>query len=231
LTKVSYEMERLDHLLRVPNGTASIIDVHAATDPIILEKMVGSSTDIPEKREGGDKRIARERGLSIFISVYDIINIQMDEFNECLEHYKGGVPLSSLLGPPNPTLTQVIQDPETGESKAKMTEEQAVLAREIRRRGKNEIAAQDCRKRANERISQLKNDVERERLRKEQKMQESAQLAQQLRHLEEKNRRRKQRWQRQRQSQWHFEEKNMRQRQRQWQRKRQRQRQDKDKDI
>merc|ERR1712032_272058 len=166
----------------------SIIDVHAATDPIILEKMVGSSTDIPEKREGRDKRIARERGLSIFISVYDIINIQMDEFNECLEHYKGGVPLSSLLGPPNPTLTQVIQDPETGESKAKMTEEQAVLAREIRRRGKNEIAAQDCRKRANERISQLKNDVERERLRKEQKRQESAQLAQQLRHLEEKNR-------------------------------------------
>jgi len=43
-------MERLDHLLCVPNGTASIIDVHAATDPIILEKMVGSSTDIPEKR-------------------------------------------------------------------------------------------------------------------------------------------------------------------------------------
>ena len=52
----------MDHLLRVPNGTASIIDVHAATDPIILEKMVGSSTDIPEKREGRDKRIARERG-------------------------------------------------------------------------------------------------------------------------------------------------------------------------
>ena len=105
-------------------------------------------------------------GLSIFISVYDIINIQMgktlfptyksllliftlnlmlrylfsDEFNECLEHFKvylkclfeinpfliqikqGGVLLSSLLGPPDPTKTQVIQDPETGESKAKMTE-------------------------------------------------------------------------------------------------------------
>merc|ERR1719239_360647 len=149
-----------------------------------------------EKREGNDEKIAREKafnGLNIFISVNDIINIQMDEFNECLEQYKGGVLLSSLLGPPDPTKTQVIQDPETGESKAKMTEEQAVLAREIRRRGKNENAAQDCRKRANLRISQLKNGVERERLRKEQKMQESAQLAQQLRHLEEKNRRRKQR--------------------------------------
>jgi len=154
-------MERLDHLLRVPNGTASIIDVHAATDPIILEKMVGSSTDIPEKREGRDERIARERGLNIFISVNDIINIHYDEFTECLERYKGGVLLSSLLGPPDPTMTQVIQDPETGESKAKMTEEQTVLAREIRRRGVNKKAAQDCRRRAYERISaQLNNGVE-----------------------------------------------------------------------
>jgi len=123
--------------------------------------------------------------LNIFISVNDIINIQMDEFNERLEQYKGGVPFSSLLGPPDPTKTQFIQDPRP---KAKMTEEQAVLAREIRRRGKNENAAQDCRRRANGRISRLKNDLERERLMKEQKRQESAQLAQQLRHLEEKNR-------------------------------------------
>merc|ERR1719430_1398283 len=113
-----------------------------------------------QKREGKDEKIAREKGLNIFISVYDIIIIQMDEFNECLEQYKGGVLLSSLLGPPDPTLTQVIQDPETGESKSKMTEEQTVLAREIRRRGVNKKAAQDCRKRANERISQLKNDIE-----------------------------------------------------------------------
>ena len=107
---------------------------------------------------------------------------------------QGGIPVGSLLGPPDPDKTQIIQDPETGESKAKMTEvkveyaqilwkyvsifsptkEQAVLAREIRRRGKNEVgfalrllsvqwldtfvnfqfqnAAQDCRKRANDRI-------------------------------------------------------------------------------
>merc|ERR1719180_435559 len=148
----------------------------------------GGYLQMSRKREGRAERIARERGLNIFISVNDIINIQYDEFTERLEQYKGGVLLSSLLGPPDPTKTQVIQDPETGESKAKMTEEQHILAREIRRRGKNEKAAQDCRKRANERISQLKNDVERERLMKEQKRQESAQLAQQLRHLEEKNR-------------------------------------------
>ena len=65
-----------------------------------------------------------------------------DEFNECLEQYKvflpdiffisylpipnpisqGGIPVGSLLGPPDPERTQIIQDPETGESKAKMTE-------------------------------------------------------------------------------------------------------------
>jgi hypothetical protein len=69
-----------------------------------------------------------------------------------------------------------------------MTEEQAVLAREIRRRGKNKNAAQDCRKRANERISHLKQDVEKVREAKEQKRQESARLAQELRCVEEKNR-------------------------------------------
>ena len=45
------------------------------------------------------------------------------EINPFLIQIKqGGVLLSSLLGPPDPTKTQVIQDPETGESKAKMTE-------------------------------------------------------------------------------------------------------------
>jgi len=141
-----------------------------------------------QKREGKDEKIAREKGLNIFISVYDIINIQMDEFNECLEQYKGGVPLSGLLGLPDPDKNQIIQDPETGESKAKMTEEQAVLAREIRRRGKNKNAAQDCRKRANERISHLKHDVDNIRKEKDQKRLESARLAQELRCVEEKNR-------------------------------------------
>ena len=35
-----------------------------------------------------------------------------------------GVMLSSLLGPPDPNKTQLIEDPETGERKAKMTEVQ-----------------------------------------------------------------------------------------------------------
>ena len=35
---------------------------------------------------------------------------------------KAGVPVGSLLGAPDPTKNQIVQDPETGESKAKMTE-------------------------------------------------------------------------------------------------------------
>jgi len=141
------------------SGDSSDEDIAALLDEAVQMSM---------EREGKYEKISREKGLNIFISVDDIINIQnWDEFNERLGQYKGGVLLSSLLGPQHPTLTQVIQDPETGESKAKMTEEQEVLAREIRRWGINKKAAQDCRKRANERISQLQNDVERESLRKE----------------------------------------------------------------
>ena len=33
-----------------------------------------------------------------------------------------GVMMSSLLGPPDPNKTKLIEDPETGERKAKMTE-------------------------------------------------------------------------------------------------------------
>jgi len=108
----------------------------------------GGYLQMSMKREGRAERIARERELNIFISVNDIINIPYDEFTERLEQYKGGVLLSSLLGPPDPTMTQVIQDPETGVKMAKMTEEQTVLAREIRRRGVNKKAAEDCRRRA-----------------------------------------------------------------------------------
>jgi len=40
-----------------------------------------------------------------------------------------------------------------------MAEEQATIAKDIRRRGKNKNAAQNCRKRANERLETLKDDV------------------------------------------------------------------------
>ena len=43
-------------------------------------------------------------------------------FEILIQIQKGGVPLSGLLGLPDPDKNQIIQDPETGESKAKMTE-------------------------------------------------------------------------------------------------------------
>merc|ERR1719430_409735 len=77
---------------------------------------------------------------------------------------QAGVPVGSLLGAPDPSKTQVVRDTETGESKAKMTEEQALLAREIRRRGKNKLADEERRRRDKERISHLRQLIERERV-------------------------------------------------------------------
>merc|ERR1712212_640230 len=92
------------------SGDSSDEDIAALLDETVQMSM---------EREGKYEKISREEGLNIFISVDDIINIQnWDEFNERLGQYKGGVLLSSLLGPQHPTPTQVIQDPETGESKS-----------------------------------------------------------------------------------------------------------------
>jgi hypothetical protein len=68
--------------------------------------------------------------------VYDIINDIMEEFTEKLDKYK----------------TQG------------MTEEQYTTAKDIRRRGKNKNAAQNCRKRANDRLTDLTEGTEHIRL-------------------------------------------------------------------
>ena len=94
--------------------------------------------------KGGEDYVksSRESGLNIFISVHNILNIPNDfpkyQFSKCLERLKSGVPLRSLLGSPDPTKTKFIQDPETGEAKAKMTEEQAAHARHIRQQDENQ---------------------------------------------------------------------------------------------
>ena len=51
----------------------------------------------------------------VFCQEYFLFEIQ-------IQIQKGGVPVGSLLGAPDPSKTQVVQDPKTGESKAKMTE-------------------------------------------------------------------------------------------------------------
>lgn len=86
-------------------------------------------------REGKCEKFARENGITEFITVDDIINLPMDEFNDRLDlHQSQG-----------------------------MTEKQRRIARDIRRRERNKIAAQNCRKRANTRLDDLKQTVEREK--------------------------------------------------------------------
>ncbi|XP_055923018.1 segmentation protein cap'n'collar-like isoform X2 [Eupeodes corollae] len=78
----------------------------------------------------------RARSLNVPIPVHDIINLPMDEFNECIAKYE-------------------------------LTENQLSLVRDIRRRGKNKVAAQNCRKRKLDTILSLESEVEEVRRRKE----------------------------------------------------------------
>jgi len=99
-----------------------------------LSSLSQKSNETKSKKPGKDERLAREKGITSFISVFEIINIPMDEFNDRLaKHRTEG-----------------------------MTQEQHDVARDIRRRGKNKNAAQNCRKRAQQRIEQLRDDVSRE---------------------------------------------------------------------
>jgi hypothetical protein len=74
-----------------------------------------------------DERKARE--LQIPITVADIINLPIDEFNERLSRYD-------------------------------LSEAQLNLIRDIRRRGKNKVAAQNCRKRKMDQILGLQQEVD-----------------------------------------------------------------------
>ncbi|KAF8784299.1 Segmentation protein cap'n'collar like protein [Argiope bruennichi] len=73
-----------------------------------------------------DEKRAKE--LKLPISIHDIINLAIDEYNERLSKYE-------------------------------LTEAQLTLIRDIRRRGKNKVAAQNCRKRKMDQISSLKQDL------------------------------------------------------------------------
>lgn len=74
--------------------------------------------------------------MQVPISVMDIINLPMDEFNERLSKYD-------------------------------LSESQLTLIRDIRRRGKNKVAAQNCRKRKLDQILSLADEVEEVRKRKD----------------------------------------------------------------
>ncbi|XP_076305200.1 segmentation protein cap'n'collar-like [Tachypleus tridentatus] len=71
----------------------------------------------------------RAKALNLPISIDDIINLPIDEFNEKLSKYE-------------------------------LTEAQLSLIRDIRRRGKNKVAAQNCRKRKLDQIVGLQKELE-----------------------------------------------------------------------
>lgn len=91
------------------------------------------------KNKKSDEHLTRDekraRALNVPISVDDIINLPMDEFNERLSKYD-------------------------------LSEAQLSLIRDIRRRGKNKVAAQNCRKRKLDQILSLADEVKEMRDRK-----------------------------------------------------------------
>ncbi|XP_076840609.1 transcription factor NF-E2 45 kDa subunit isoform X2 [Brachyhypopomus gauderio] len=95
----------------------------------------------PKSRVGGppgplsrDER--RALALKIPFSLYKIINLPVDDFNELLSQYT-------------------------------LSDTQLTLVRDIRRRGKNKVAAQNCRKRKLENIVHLENELGQLRAQKE----------------------------------------------------------------
>ncbi|KAJ8950359.1 hypothetical protein NQ314_007894 [Rhamnusium bicolor] len=97
------------------------------------------SRDKSKQRKSEDEHLTRDekraRALNVPISVDDIINLPMDEFNERLSKYD-------------------------------LSEAQLSLIRDIRRRGKNKVAAQNCRKRKLDQILSLADEVKEMRDRK-----------------------------------------------------------------
>ncbi|CAD7077327.1 unnamed protein product [Hermetia illucens] len=119
-----------NHTYTLPQGSGSV------PRPQIRDKKQKRSEDEHMTRDE-----KRARALNIPISVNDIINLPMDEFNERLSKYD-------------------------------LNETQLSLIRDIRRRGKNKVAAQNCRKRKLDQILSLEDEVKEVRRRKERLFQE-----------------------------------------------------------
>lgn len=97
----------------------------------------------------------RARSMSIPITVNDIINLPMDEFNERLSKYD-------------------------------LSENQLSLIRDIRRRGKNKVAAQNCRKRKLDQIISLADEVKEMKMRKERLLREREHALSERRRIKDK---------------------------------------------
>ncbi|KAL1492850.1 hypothetical protein ABEB36_011030 [Hypothenemus hampei] len=117
------------------------------------------SRDKGKTRKSEEEHLSRDekraRALNIPISVDDIINLPMDEFNERLSKYD-------------------------------LSEAQLSLIRDIRRRGKNKVAAQNCRKRKLDQILSLADEVKEMRDRKMSVMSEHKYACVELKRMKDK---------------------------------------------
>lgn len=122
---------RVDHIQHNHTYHLPAENSGAMQRPVSRDK--GKSRKSEEEHLTRDEK--RARALNIPISVDDIINLPMDEFNERLSKYD-------------------------------LSEAQLSLIRDIRRRGKNKVAAQNCRKRKLDQILSLADEVKEMRDRK-----------------------------------------------------------------
>ncbi|XP_017142591.1 segmentation protein cap'n'collar isoform X2 [Drosophila miranda] len=132
--RTSEDLVQLNHTYSLPQGSGSLPRPQARDKkPLVATKnaskaAAGSSAAATAEDEHLTRDEKRARSLNIPISVQDIINLPMDEFNERLSKYD-------------------------------LSENQLSLIRDIRRRGKNKVAAQNCRKRKLDQILSLEDEV------------------------------------------------------------------------
>ena len=93
-----------------------------------------------------DEKLAREAGIQLSIKVVNtLINDLMITCAICLQE--------DIVNPPMDEFNDML-------SKEDLSEEQLNICRDIRRRGKNKVAAQNCRKRKLEQIDELQKKVD-----------------------------------------------------------------------
>ncbi|XP_052859459.1 segmentation protein cap'n'collar isoform X2 [Drosophila gunungcola] len=138
--RTSQDLVQLNHTYSLPQGSGSLPRPQVRDKkPLVAAKTASKGTSAGSSSSAGgssgsleDEHLTRDekraRSLNIPISVQDIINLPMDEFNERLSKYD-------------------------------LSENQLSLIRDIRRRGKNKVAAQNCRKRKLDQILTLEDEV------------------------------------------------------------------------
>ena len=100
---------------------------------------------------GKDEKIAEQAGIRLSVKVllmFNIVNLQKVRTQVENNSYQ-----QDIVNPPMDEFNDML-------SKEDLTEEQLNICRDIRRRGKNKVAAQNCRKRKLEQIDELQERLD-----------------------------------------------------------------------